>query len=55
MLVGIARAKSLFYFSPRLTAADALHIGLVDRVFPAVSGRSAEAREAIAAFNGENP
>jgi enoyl-CoA hydratase/carnithine racemase len=47
-LVGLARAKSLFYFSPRLTAPEALQLGLVDRVFPAATfreGALAYARE----------
>ncbi|MFT4720047.1 MAG: enoyl-CoA hydratase/carnithine racemase [Candidatus Azotimanducaceae bacterium] len=38
-LVGLARAKSLFYRSRRLTAHDALGIGLLDEVFPTTSFR----------------
>jgi enoyl-CoA hydratase/carnithine racemase len=32
-LIGLARAKSLFFHSPRLSAVEAQNIGLVDRVF----------------------
>ncbi len=39
-LVGLARAKSLFYRSPRLSATQAQDIGLVDRVFPAATFRA---------------
>jgi enoyl-CoA hydratase/carnithine racemase len=38
-LVGLARAKSLFYRSTRLTADNAFAIGLIDEVFPATSFR----------------
>ncbi|XOV88466.1 MAG: enoyl-CoA hydratase-related protein [Pseudomonadota bacterium] len=38
-LIGLARAKSLFYHSPRLSATEAQAIGLVDAVFPASSFR----------------
>jgi 2-(1,2-epoxy-1,2-dihydrophenyl)acetyl-CoA isomerase len=34
-LVGPAKARELFYFSPRLDAAQALRLGLVNAVFPA--------------------
>lgn len=34
-LVGTAKARELFYFSPRLDAAEALRIGLLTAVFPA--------------------
>jgi 2-(1,2-epoxy-1,2-dihydrophenyl)acetyl-CoA isomerase len=34
-LVGSARAKELYYFSERLSAADAEHLGIVNAVFPA--------------------
>lgn len=34
-LVGSARAKELYYFSPQLTAAQARELGLVTSVFPA--------------------
>ena len=34
-LVGTAKARELFYFSPRLDAAEALHLGLLTAVFPA--------------------
>lgn len=51
-LVGLARAKSLFYLSPRLSAADALAIGLLDRVFPATCFREEALQYAIAIANG---
>ncbi|MCB1686030.1 MAG: enoyl-CoA hydratase-related protein [Pseudomonadales bacterium] len=51
-LVGLARAKSLFYFSPRLSAQEALAIGLVDRVFPAASFREQALQYAIEIANG---
>lgn len=38
-LVGLARAKSLFYRSPRLSALDAQNMGLVDAVFSAETFR----------------
>jgi 2-(1,2-epoxy-1,2-dihydrophenyl)acetyl-CoA isomerase len=34
-LVGSARARELYYFSDRLPAADAEHLGIVNGVFPA--------------------
>ena len=34
-LVGSAKAKELYYFSDRLSAADAEHLGIVSTVFPA--------------------
>jgi 2-(1,2-epoxy-1,2-dihydrophenyl)acetyl-CoA isomerase len=34
-LVGTAKARELFYFSPRLDAAEALRLGLLTAVFPA--------------------
>jgi 2-(1,2-epoxy-1,2-dihydrophenyl)acetyl-CoA isomerase len=34
-LVGSAKAKELYYFSDRLSAADAEHLGIVNAVFPA--------------------
>jgi len=34
-LVGAAKARELFYFSPRLDAAEALRLGLLTAVFPA--------------------
>jgi 2-(1,2-epoxy-1,2-dihydrophenyl)acetyl-CoA isomerase len=34
-LVGSAKAKELYYFSPRLSAADAEQLGIVNAVFPA--------------------
>jgi 2-(1,2-epoxy-1,2-dihydrophenyl)acetyl-CoA isomerase len=34
-LVGSAKAKELYYFSERLTAADAERLGIVNAVFPA--------------------
>jgi 2-(1,2-epoxy-1,2-dihydrophenyl)acetyl-CoA isomerase len=33
-LVGAAKAKELYFLSPRLTAAEALELGMVNRVFP---------------------
>ena len=33
-LVGTAKAKELYFTSPRLTAADALDLGLVNQVLP---------------------
>jgi 2-(1,2-epoxy-1,2-dihydrophenyl)acetyl-CoA isomerase len=34
-LVGSAKARELFYFSPRIDAAEALRLGLLTAVFPA--------------------
>jgi len=51
-LVGLARAKSLFYFSPRLTAHEAQSIGLVDRVFPAATFRDDALEYAAEIANG---
>jgi 2-(1,2-epoxy-1,2-dihydrophenyl)acetyl-CoA isomerase len=34
-LVGVAKAKELYYFSERIDAAEALRLGLVNEVFPA--------------------
>jgi 2-(1,2-epoxy-1,2-dihydrophenyl)acetyl-CoA isomerase len=34
-LVGSAKARELYYFSERLSAADAEHLGIVNAVFPA--------------------
>jgi 2-(1,2-epoxy-1,2-dihydrophenyl)acetyl-CoA isomerase len=34
-LVGSARAKELYYFSERLSAEDALRLGIINAVFPA--------------------
>lgn len=34
-LVGSAKARELYYFSDRLSAADAEHLGIVNAVFPA--------------------
>ncbi|NJN51266.1 MAG: enoyl-CoA hydratase [Gammaproteobacteria bacterium] len=51
-LVGLARAKSLFYFSPRLTAHEAQAMGLVDQVFPAATFRADALRYAIELANG---
>jgi 2-(1,2-epoxy-1,2-dihydrophenyl)acetyl-CoA isomerase len=51
-LVGLARAKSLFYLSPRLTAGEALSMGLLDRVFPAARFRDEALRYAIEIANG---
>lgn len=51
-LVGLARAKSLFYFSPRVTAREAQNIGLVDRVFPVATFREEALDYAIEIANG---
>jgi 2-(1,2-epoxy-1,2-dihydrophenyl)acetyl-CoA isomerase len=51
-LVGLARAKSLFYHSPRLTAREAQSMGLVDCVFPAGSFRDQALRYAMDIANG---
>ena len=51
-LVGLARAKSLFYGSPRLSAQQALGIGLVDRVFPTKTFRDEALSYAIDIANG---
>lgn len=51
-LVGLARAKSLFYHSPRLSAQEAHTIGLVDRVFPSATFRADALRYAIDIANG---
>jgi enoyl-CoA hydratase/carnithine racemase len=51
-LVGLARAKSLFFQSPRLGAVDAHEIGLVDRVFPATTFRDDALAYAIDIANG---
>lgn len=51
-LVGLARAKSLFYFSSRLTAQQAEQIGLVDRVFPAATFRDQALQYATDLANG---
>lgn len=51
-LVGSARAKSLFYFSPRLTAHEALAMGLIDRVFPTTTFREDALDYAIELANG---
>jgi 2-(1,2-epoxy-1,2-dihydrophenyl)acetyl-CoA isomerase len=36
-LVGSAKARELYYFSDRLSAADAEHLGIVNAVFPEAS------------------
>lgn len=51
-LVGLARAKSLFYWSPRLSAQEAQNIGLIDRVFPARTFRDEALGYAIELANG---
>lgn len=51
-LVGLARAKSLFYFSPRLTAREAESIGLVDRVFPTATFRDEALKYAMEIAGG---
>lgn len=51
-LIGLARAKSLFYHSPRLGAVEAEAIGLVDRVFPAASFREQALEYASSIANG---
>ena len=39
-LVGLARAKALIFRSPRLSAGEAMDIGLVDEVYPTASWRN---------------
>ena len=51
-LVGLARAKSLFYFSPRVSSREAEEIGLVARVFPAATFRDEALAYAIEIANG---
>lgn len=51
-LVGLARAKSLLYLSPRLSAQEAQSIGLVDRVFPTDTFREEALGYAIDLANG---
>ncbi len=51
-LVGLSRAKSLFYRSPRLSAGEAQNIGLVDRVFPTHTFRDDALSYAIDIANG---
>ncbi len=51
-LIGLARAKSLFYFSPRLSAREARDIGLVDRVFPSADFRAEALQYAADIANG---
>jgi enoyl-CoA hydratase/carnithine racemase len=51
-LVGLARAKSLFYFSPRLSAQEAQAIGLVDRIYPAETFREQALQYAMDIANG---
>ena len=51
-LIGLARAKSLMYLSPRLSAADAQTIGLVDCMFPEVSFQEEALKYAIELANG---
>ena len=51
-LIGLARAKSLMYLSPRLSAADAQTMGLVDRVFPETSFHEDALKYAIDIANG---
>jgi len=51
-LVGLARAKSLFYWSPRLSAQEALGMGLVDRVFAKSTFRDEALSYAIDIANG---
>ena len=51
-LIGLARAKSLLYLSPRLTAQEAERMGLIDRVFPANSFRDDALNYATEIANG---
>ncbi len=51
-LIGLARAKSLLYLSPRLSAQDALAMGLLDAVFPAENFRTEALNYAVAIANG---
>lgn len=51
-LVGLARAKALFYRSPRVSAHDAYAMGLVDQVFPAETFRQDALEYAVEIANG---
>ncbi|MGE0625602.1 MAG: enoyl-CoA hydratase-related protein [Pseudomonadales bacterium] len=51
-LVGLARAKSLLLHSPRLSADQALDIGLVDRVYPRDVFRDEAMRYALEIASG---
>jgi len=51
-LVGLARAKSLFFLSQRLGAMEAQAMGLVDRVFPESTFREEALNYAIEIANG---
>jgi enoyl-CoA hydratase/carnithine racemase len=51
-LVGLSRAKSLMFHSPRLTASEALEMGLVDEVFSDESFREDALAYAVKVANG---
>ena len=51
-LVGLARAKALIYRSPRLSAGEAMDIGLVDEVYPTASFRDDALGYAMGIANG---
>lgn len=38
-LIGLARAKELYYFADRISASEAYKLGLINKVFPQVSFR----------------
>lgn len=51
-LVGSARAKELYYFSDRLSAADAERLGIVNAVFPAADFDAEVRRRAMRLAEG---
>jgi 2-(1,2-epoxy-1,2-dihydrophenyl)acetyl-CoA isomerase len=51
-LVGSAKARELYYFSDRLSAADAEHLGIVNAVFPAADFDNEVAHRARRLANG---
>jgi len=51
-LVGLSRAKSLFFRSPRISAVEGQHIGLIDQVFPEESFREDAFAFAVDIANG---
>jgi 2-(1,2-epoxy-1,2-dihydrophenyl)acetyl-CoA isomerase len=51
-LVGSARARELYYFSDRLSAADAERLGIVNAVFPAADFDSEVRRRAVRLAGG---
>jgi 2-(1,2-epoxy-1,2-dihydrophenyl)acetyl-CoA isomerase len=51
-LVGTAKARELYYFSDRLSAADAEHLGIVNAVFPAADFEAEVRQRARRLANG---